>query len=489
MITSIFAQTNDTVKLKNGRKIEGRLKEISKEDVILEISGGVVCFEREQVENINDLSVEDVQAKLTIKETVVLRDKNKAVDSFFQEGINFIFKNRRLDFKIIPELEITSCDKIKEEQKKTIEKYYPKERLQAKSKLFVKLGLITDLEDYSRQILESPTGESASFYSFDDKKMYVTEDVLREALPGLPSINIMHELVHALQDQYYHIRNLEGMTLLENEDKALAVQSVIDGDAALLMYDTFVKSVKSANPEAVEVKYLDLRSFVIEKMLPDSIRLKIENGEPTIFIEELLFSAVLGSKFLQYTVKTRGWKHVEKIYSDIPVSSEQIIHPEKYYILRDDPKEINFPDLAGVLGKSWTRLSQGTLGEFGFYLIGKKFLDELSAKVISEGWGGDHFELYEEMETKKTLFLAITKWDNLQQADEFFSFYKKIIARKYKQLTLLREGVKVKEDSRFFQWNTEERNVYICRVKDAVVVIEGAPDNLFGALIEALVVK
>ncbi|MFH0790231.1 MAG: hypothetical protein V2A64_01215 [Candidatus Omnitrophota bacterium] len=485
LITDVFAGTGDTIKLKNGRKIEGRLKEISNEDVVLEISGGVVCFAREEVGKINGLSIEEFQAKSSIKDTVVSRDKNKAAPSFFQDGLNFVSKTRRLLFKNTPEMEITSPGGIKEQRKKAVEKYCGKEKLQSRAKLLLKLGVIIDSEDYIRQLLESAAEEAASYYSFDDKKMYAAEDVLRDAIPILPNINIMRELVYALQDQYYKIRNLEGMALLKNEDKDLAVQSVINGDAILFIYDAFVRAFKSAGPEAAaSVKNLDLRSFVIEKMLSDSKRLKIENDGTTVFIEEVLFSSVLGGKFLQYTVNTQGWKAVEKIYADLPVSSEQIIHPEKYYILRDNPKEIDFPNAAGILGKSWTKLSQGTLGEFGVYLIGKKFLDELSNKVMSEGWGGDRFEFYEEMDTKKTLFLCITKWDSPQEADEFFSFYKKILAKKYKQLILLRDGVKTKDSARFFQWNTEERNVYFSKSKDTVVVIEGAPDKLVGSLIE-----
>lgn len=482
LIIFISSAIADTVKLKSGREISGRLKEITDKDVVLEIGGGTTWFGIDQVESINNLSVEEAKARLATEDAFIFRDKDKAIATSFQEGINFVSKTRKLDFKNIPQIEITSKDKIKQNIKQLIEKNYSKEKLDTKAKLLVKLGLISKQKDYKREVLDLLTEEVAGYYSQDDKKIYVSERALGEILPGFPSMTIMHEQIHALQDQYHDLKSIDESLLLENEDKGLAIQSVIEGEATVLMYDAFFRSFKGFNIPETSKKEFDLRSFVIDSMLAYSKRFKTEKGEPAIFIEDLLFPYVWGGSFLQYTVNTKGWEAVDMIYIDMPASSEQIMHPEKYYIMRDDPKKVNFPDVSSALGSAWVRLSKDTLGEFSFYLIGKMFLDELSAKLMSEGWGGDHFEFYEEPTLNKLLLLSVSKWDSERDADEFFSFYKKVIEKKYKQPTL------IKEDQNSSQWKTEGDNVYITKSKDTVLIIEGAPDNLLSSLMGVLVI-
>lgn len=301
-------------------------------------------------------------------------------------------------------------------------------------------------------------------------------------MPGLPSMAIMHEQVHALQDQYHNLKSIEDSLLLENEDQGLAVQSVIEGEATVLMYDAFFRSAKGLGMPDASKEGFDLRTFVIDSMLAFSKRFKTAQDKPAIFVEDLLFPYVWGGSFIQHLVNTKSWEAVDSIYLDMPSSSEQIMHPEKYYIVRDNPKKVVFPDVSSILGSGWARLSEDTFGEFSFYLVGKVFLDELSSKVMSEGWGGDHFEFYEESSSKKTLLIALSKWDSQRDADEFFDLYKKIIIKKYQQPNLIKEG----QD--FFQWSAKDGNIYLSKSKDAVLIIEGAPDNLIAGLVGALVI-
>lgn len=466
----------DIIKLKDGREINGRLKEVNEEDVVLDMGIGTIWFGKEEVESINNLSLEEAQARLSTEEAFVLKDKDKALSSSAKEGLNFISKIRKLEFKTTPEIETTNKDKIKEELKKNIEKYYSKEKLEAKRKLLVKLGLISDVEDYSKKVLELLSEEISGYYNTDDKKIYITESALYEILPGLPSISIMHEQVHALQDQHFNLKNITESLLSENEDKGLAIQSVIEGEATVLMFDAFLRSFGQDTSK----KSFDIRSFVIDSMLAFSKRFTTNEGKPAIFMEDLLFPYVWGGTFIQHLVNTKGWDEVDAIYRDMPNSSEQIMHPEKYYIIRDEPKKINFPDLSVTLSNSWVRLTQDTLGEFSFYLMGKVFLDELSNKVMSEGWGGDYFEFYEEPNSKQTLFICISKWDSQRDADEAFEIYKKIIEKKYQNQTL------IKDDTKYSQWKTEKENVYISKSEDSVLIIEGAPDNILSNLIAGL---
>ena len=50
-------------------------------------------------------------------------------------------------------------------------------------------------------------------------------------------------------------------------------------------------------------------------------------------------------------------------YVDLPASTEQIIHPEKY-LAGEFPIVVKLPDLAGRLGEGWLKFNEDVLGEF-----------------------------------------------------------------------------------------------------------------------------
>ncbi|MCX5714576.1 MAG: hypothetical protein NT033_07210, partial [Candidatus Omnitrophica bacterium] len=446
----------------------------------LDLKAGTIWFQKDEVESINGYSVESWKQSLPTQEAFKEQNKNQAILSSAQEGLNFVSKTRRLEFKTMPWVEVCTREELKRNLMRLIEKENSEAKVDTAGKLLLKLGLLSDLQEYKREASSLLTEQVAGYYSDEDKRIYVTDDVLLDILPGIPSITIMHEQMHALQDQYHDLKKIKDALFQGNDDKAMAMQGVIEGEATVLMYDAYFNSVRGAGFMGKEDKILDIRSFVIDSMLAYSKRIKSENNQPAIFMEDTLFPYVYGGTFIQYIVNTRGWDAVDAIYKDPPVSSEQIMHPEKYYIMRDAPKEVNLPDISSKLGSSWVRLTRGVLGEFSFYLVGKNFLDELSAKLMSEGWGGDTFELYEEPASKQLLLISLSKWDTERDAEEAFSLYKKIIVKRYKNPAL------IKEDANFSQWKTTSGSVYLSKDGDSIIHIDGASETLLLALLGAL---
>jgi hypothetical protein len=257
------------------------------------------------------------------------------------------------------------------------------------------------------------------------------------------------------------------------------VQSVVEGEATVLMFDASLRSFKSWGIGAAGGKDFDIRSFVMESMLAASKHHKNKGGKNAVFVEDLLFPYVWGGVFIQHIVNTRGWEAVNTFYSDLPVSSEQIMHPEKYYISRDLPRKVNIPDISKSLNPQRTLLLKNTLGEFGFYLVGKNFLDELSVKVMSEGWAGDTYELYEDTQSKKLLFVSLAEWDSEGHASEMFSFYRDILKKKYPDLSV------VKESANAAQYKSGNECIYLARWQDKVLIIEGAEEQELQLLIGA----
>jgi hypothetical protein len=71
------------------------------------------------------------------------------------------------------------------------------------------------------------------------------------------------------------------------------------------------------------------------------------HSAPRVIQETLLFPYVQGTEFLMSIFLQGGWKAVNQLYTDLPKSTEQLLHPEKY-LAQEQPREVAIPDLKGA---------------------------------------------------------------------------------------------------------------------------------------------
>jgi hypothetical protein len=157
------------------------------------------------------------------------------------------------------------------------------------------------------------------------------------------------------------------------------------------------------------------------------------NAMPEVMRRQLLGPYVLGSTFLGRGGAERLSDGFPKADADAawahpPRSSEQILHPEKYWdpFLRDDPKRVTIPNPSRRLGKGWTRAGSGVLGELTLgCLVGATTPEAADlasgdapwTNAPASGWGGDRFELWTNGDA--SVVLLATVWDTVKDAEEF----------------------------------------------------------------------
>jgi hypothetical protein len=187
--------------------------------------------------------------------------------------------------------------------------------------------------------------------------------------------------------------------------------------------------------------------------MSDAVKTERLNAMPAVLKRQLMGPYVLGMTFL-----TRGSVEglrdgfpkddVDAAWARPPRSSEQILHPEKYWdaARRDDPKRVAIANPSRILGKGWTRAGAGVLGELTLgSLVGAVAPDpaELAAgggvwtNAAAAGWGGDRFELWTRGEA--TVVLALTVWDTVKDATEFSA----ALQRGRADFTFRQQGAKV----------------------------------------------
>ncbi|MCC6740974.1 MAG: hypothetical protein IT452_18185 [Planctomycetia bacterium] len=133
-----------------------------------------------------------------------------------------------------------------------------------------------------------------------------------------------------------------------------------------------------------------------------------------------------GLRFARTARLAGGWRLAFHVMDDPPSSSEQILHPEKYFVDRDTPSRVELAPL-GIPrdAASFGFVAGGSLGEAMLLQSllnaagrGRQGLDAGPARAAATGWDGDAWQVYASRDG--SLALAwITAWDSPEDAREF----------------------------------------------------------------------
>lgn len=278
------------------------------------------------------------------------------------------------------------------------------------------------------------TEQVAGFYDPDEKRMVlIIEDAPNEEpgwlakLLGADPFNkdeqkttLVHELTHALQDQLYDLNAMES-GIENDDDMSLAFSALVEGDATLLMFAEMQGEVdiSEMDPDAMR-RMFNIMNWLMPLSAGESYR-----KAPAIFRETLMFPYFQGMLFVMSQGTKKGWPGVAEFYKSPPLSTEQILHPQKYAAGEDydAPTKVTIPQLDSAVGKQWYSLGGSCLGELQTrILLGKV----PKGKDASLGWDGDYYEVFlRTKDAKKRFALAwVSIWDSAEDAEEFAKCYR-----------------------------------------------------------------
>lgn len=264
------------------------------------------------------------------------------------------------------------------------------------------------------RLLESQVG---GFYDPDSESF-----CLMEGFGGdIARIILAHELTHALDDQLHDIdgslEKLDG-----NSDAVLAYHAVVEGSGTAVMNTWTMRHMNELDLAAV----MEMGSMGMEEL----------KDAPPFLWKPLVFSYLRGAAFLNRTDSLmKGQSKLPELadfaraFKSPPVSTEQVLHPEKYW----DPAHVDVPvdvTLATAnLPSGWKVLREDTQGELGMAIwtlpLDKRkgisgqlgILSETFTTPAAEGWGGDRFALLGKGEAR--LLVSVSAWDTPEDLAEF----------------------------------------------------------------------
>jgi hypothetical protein len=156
------------------------------------------------------------------------------------------------------------------------------------------------------------------------------------------------------------------------------------------------------------------------------------SGMPLIVSDRVRFQYFAGLRFVSRALRNGGWSAVNRLYHSPPLSTEQILHPEKYFEAPDPPARIELKNLSRLFPSPWREIENDTLGELSVQCLFSQFLGPTYAAAVASGWGGDRFVAYQGR--NEVALIWASTWDSAQDADEFFVGYQRIIPMKYQPL-------------------------------------------------------
>ncbi len=321
-----------------------------------------------------------------------------------------------------------------------------------------KLGLVPANFAMRSFLIELLTEQVAGYYDPKTQEFYLADWI---DLDGQQPV-IAHELTHALQDQHFNLRRFEDWPKGDS-DAELAAHALVEGDATLVMTFYVMRDLKRV---ASMMKSMSAGASASEK---------IERA-PRVMRESLLFPYKQGMEWASQVYRRGGWALVSEAYKNLPQSTEQILHADKYFA-REAPVKIDLPEIAALLGKGWVRLDYDVNGEWSYFQILDEYLRaEKESQQAVAGWGGDRFALYQNRATRQVLLAQLTAWDTEGDAVEFFDAYVKRTALRYKSAVAdTRASVPV-ETRRV--WRTPADGTVVVERRGArVAILEGLPEK------------
>jgi hypothetical protein len=288
-----------------------------------------------------------------------------SIDAFVPEAVRFVQDHRGLKFKKSVKVRHLAdkafADRVIQLQRED------HADLDRQAKVLRALGLLkagVDAEKAEEELLGSGV---VGFYDPETKELEVRGTTATASVKHV----VVHELTHALQDQWFSLPTGSGSG---NDDADLAYTTLIEGDA-VRVETAYVSGLSAQDRQALQ------REESSQGGAPADV--------PQVLVELLQFPYVAGPRFTQAVLQAKGQQGLDDSFRNHPASSSQVLHPERF-LGGEAPATPPEPSADG------TAFDHGTLGEVGVGLLLEDLvrsgaLTPAQLQAAAGGWAGDRY--------------------------------------------------------------------------------------------------
>ncbi|CAN5795548.1 hypothetical protein BH24ACT3_BH24ACT3_12560 [soil metagenome] len=281
------------------------------------------------------------------------------IEEVIEDISAFVERERGLEFLTDPVVELADDEEFEQRLLADIEEARPE--LEDARDLFRALGLIdveTDLYEAQLELL------GAGVVGFYDPE---TDELVVRGTDATPYVRntIAHELVHALDDQHF---DLDRPQLDDADDESsFGFTSLVEGNAVRIEEAYAATLTEEEQDEALEEEMSFGSDFDFSAV-------------PLVLLELLSAPYIYGPDLVDVILEEGDQDRLDAAFAAPPVTSEQVLHPEKF--LADEPDLAVPPPAAD--GEVFDE------GAFGEYPLQVLLADDADA-AATEGWGGDAY--------------------------------------------------------------------------------------------------
>lgn len=247
-------------------------------------------------------------------------------------------------------------------------------------------------------------GAVLGYYEPGSGNIVVVSD---SAEPSIDRATLVHELVHALQDQRFGLDEAP-----QTQDAQLARNGVVEGEATLV--ESRYRQRCRAEWDCVESVSGGASGGSFNRQL----------------LQVILYPYAVGPTFVETIEKDGGWETINDLHDDYPVSTEQISNPSLYP--EEKPVNVTVTDRSNA---DWERFDHDpvadTVGAASIYVMfagnGVITGGNQYQHPASEGWGGDSLVPYRNGDQYGYVWQTV--WDTENDARQFHNAYRDLLAQ------------------------------------------------------------
>lgn len=324
---------------------------------------------------------------------------------------------------------------------------YTNDEIAAEALALKRFRMLPETMDYKQVVIELLTDQIAGFYDPIERQLYIA-GWQQGGFGAMGDDMIMaHEIDHALQDQHFDLRAFI-KPIKKNGDASVARQALIEGDGTALMVEYMLNDMG--------VQFSPWQNDAVLDMLRPQMTASMATGKlaeaPLILRESLIFPYLGGLEFIAHFRRRHPWKRIDAMYRKPPLSTEHILHPDKYEDY-ERPVRIAVAPVAALAG--FELVYENVHGEAGMDVLLRQHMieaakpapgagkarrnpdhapgrdpaktDEAIRHKIEQaaaGWGGDRMAVFAPAGhgggVAGTVGISYSVWDQPADAIEFF---------------------------------------------------------------------
>jgi hypothetical protein len=306
-----------------------------------------------------------------------------ALQNKLREALAYVSEVRQLPSKAEVQGRLISSAEVASYLERQLSEDIPADVMQATEALLYGFGTVDASFDFRQSVIELMKAQLLGFYDPKQKTFFVGAK-----LTGTEAdITLWHELVHALQDQHY---DLSRLTQWQPDigDSQAAAHALAEGDATSAMIDAMMK------PRGMTALDLDEGLMRAESVLGIAA-----STAPAILVRSLVAPYVDGLAFANGLRRRGGFAAVDSAWRALPVSTEQILHLDKY-LAAEPPLVVALPPAPPHAPELRERFHD-VMGEQTVRLLLEEWLPARTAAEAASSWGGDRIAVFSDDARKR----------------------------------------------------------------------------------------